>query len=228
MTIPSTNTTSPGQIALDIGLITKLLDWEVFMGGFDSPVWSDLKRDVRQFLCEPVGNTGKPRTAMICPHCGTTSCGSDATANWSPLDQQWVLGSTFDDLWCNDCGDISELQEIELDDRFKDLCLATPNFEHADRRGSTFGFVFELFQAADGKPFVLQLFTTDAGAPDPIESEQAFATLQEAEDGLSLILIAKSDADAFHEIPTTERGALAALEYLEKKRADLMQRGLLK
>jgi hypothetical protein len=41
-----------------------------------------------------------------CPHCRGDNVGYEATSDWCVDSQSWVLGSTYDHAWCNDCGDI--------------------------------------------------------------------------------------------------------------------------
>lgn len=48
-----------------------------------------------------------------CPRCGGDNVGYDANSNWCDLTQSWVLGHTFDDGWCNDCGEV-RLNELRL------------------------------------------------------------------------------------------------------------------
>lgn len=48
-----------------------------------------------------------------CPRCGGDNVGYDANSTWCDQTQSWVLGSTFDDGWCNDCGEI-RLDEQKL------------------------------------------------------------------------------------------------------------------
>lgn len=50
-----------------------------------------------------------------CPQCGSTNCGNDANSVWNPIAQAWVLGNTYDDCWCNDCGELRGLEEYELE-----------------------------------------------------------------------------------------------------------------
>ena len=48
-----------------------------------------------------------------CPRCGGDNVGYDANSVWSDLAQTWVLGSSFDDGWCNHCGEV-EPEELQL------------------------------------------------------------------------------------------------------------------
>jgi hypothetical protein len=41
-----------------------------------------------------------------CPKCGGTEVGQDAASAWDVEAQKWILGSTYDDQWCNDCGEL--------------------------------------------------------------------------------------------------------------------------
>ncbi len=47
----------------------------------------------------------------VCPECGGDNVGSDANSNWDTVLQCEELGSTFDDGWCSDCGDVSVIEE---------------------------------------------------------------------------------------------------------------------
>lgn len=47
-----------------------------------------------------------------CPMCGGDHVGYDATSSWDTVKQEWVLGNTYDDSWCNDCGEVNIIQII--------------------------------------------------------------------------------------------------------------------
>ena len=50
-----------------------------------------------------------------CPVCKDDNCGHDATSRWNELTQEDELSCTYDDEWCNDCGEI-KLDRIEITD----------------------------------------------------------------------------------------------------------------
>jgi len=52
---------------------------------------------------------------LACPDCGTDDVGREATAHWDIDTQAWVLGSVYDQGWCNNCGN-RDLVEVELSD----------------------------------------------------------------------------------------------------------------
>lgn len=47
----------------------------------------------------------------VCPKCGGDDCGRDATASWDVQAQAFVLGTIYDQGWCNECGDV-DLVEV--------------------------------------------------------------------------------------------------------------------
>jgi hypothetical protein len=51
-----------------------------------------------------------------CPKCKGDHVGYDANSTWDVPLQDWVLGGTYDSAWCNDCGEIKELVEVEVPD----------------------------------------------------------------------------------------------------------------
>jgi hypothetical protein len=53
------------------------------------------------------------RVRYTCAKCGGTDVGHDATSAWDEQKQAWVLGHTFDDEWCSDCGE-THLVEQEI------------------------------------------------------------------------------------------------------------------
>ena len=60
-----------------------------------------------------MGNDGK-RIAIICGTCGSNEVSRDAWANWDIGEQEWTLGSVFDQGFCHRCGCESSLVEVEL------------------------------------------------------------------------------------------------------------------
>jgi hypothetical protein len=51
----------------------------------------------------------------LCPKCRGDNCGYDACSTWDPVTEEWVLGSTYDNGWCPDCGDCDPI-EVEITD----------------------------------------------------------------------------------------------------------------
>jgi ribosomal protein L37AE/L43A len=51
-----------------------------------------------------------------CPKCKGDRVGYDANSIWDVALQQWTLGNTYDSAWCNDCGELKDLVEVELPD----------------------------------------------------------------------------------------------------------------
>lgn len=47
-----------------------------------------------------------PLYKFNCQKCGGDECGYDAVSVWDVDSQQWVLGSSFDQGWCQDCGEV--------------------------------------------------------------------------------------------------------------------------
>lgn len=41
-----------------------------------------------------------------CPRCDSDNVGYDGNSVWCDDAQDWILGGTFDNAWCNHCGDI--------------------------------------------------------------------------------------------------------------------------
>ncbi len=54
-------------------------------------------------------------TAYRCPQCGGDNVGWDAYSTIDPVTGEEVLGGTYDNGWCNDCGDV-EPEEYEITD----------------------------------------------------------------------------------------------------------------
>lgn len=55
------------------------------------------------------------RIAIICGTCGSDEVSRDAWANWDTREQEWVLGTVFDDGHCHRCDGESHLIEVELE-----------------------------------------------------------------------------------------------------------------
>ncbi len=51
---------------------------------------------------------------MKCKHCNSASVMRDAWAQWDVDDQDWVLGSVFDQAYCNACSGETTLVEEEV------------------------------------------------------------------------------------------------------------------
>jgi len=55
------------------------------------------------------------KVTYVCSLCGSTNCGLDATAVWDSDAQEYVLNTTFDSSWCDECGhDDPGLKELAL------------------------------------------------------------------------------------------------------------------
>lgn len=51
----------------------------------------------------------------ICPYCGGDNLLMDAFCNWDVSKQEWILHSTFDDVYCQDCeSNIKTMNEVEI------------------------------------------------------------------------------------------------------------------
>lgn len=57
---------------------------------------------------------GKKLKAYRCPKCGGDEVGHDAASIWDEVEQEWTLGSTYDDGWCSECGEV-EPEKIKLE-----------------------------------------------------------------------------------------------------------------
>jgi hypothetical protein len=57
----------------------------------------------------------KPKITYRCRKCGGNNVGWDAVAYWCDEAQAPVLGSTYDDGWCDTCGPDQKLVELPLD-----------------------------------------------------------------------------------------------------------------
>lgn len=44
-----------------------------------------------------------PQLKPICPYCTSSDITIDATAKWDMKKQDWVVSSTFDSGYCNQC-----------------------------------------------------------------------------------------------------------------------------
>jgi len=75
---------------------------EVFACRFDVP---KLTQAVTPPIPAPAPVEG-PRVGYRCPDCGSDHVGYEATSRWDVETQSWVLGHSYDDGWCNDCGDV--------------------------------------------------------------------------------------------------------------------------
>lgn len=51
---------------------------------------------------------------MVCSVCGSENVKRDAWAEWSVQEQSWVLCSTYDNTYCEDCEEEQSLEEREL------------------------------------------------------------------------------------------------------------------
>ena len=58
----------------------------------------------------------KEPISVYCDDCGGTNVMRDAWAVWSNADQEWELGTVFDQGFCDDCGGESSLEERPLSD----------------------------------------------------------------------------------------------------------------
>ena len=63
---------------------------------------------------------GVQLVSYVCPKCGGDDCGRDATASWDVQAQAFVLGTIYDQGWCNQCGDV-DLVEVKMTDEVADL-----------------------------------------------------------------------------------------------------------
>ena len=50
--------------------------------------------------------------AIICSVCGSNRVTRDAWAEWDAANQQWVLGAVFDDAYCHQCDEETNLDEM--------------------------------------------------------------------------------------------------------------------
>jgi hypothetical protein len=55
---------------------------------------------------------GKVR--MVCETCGSEDVMHDAWAVWDVEEQNWVLGSTFDYMHCDDCEGETHILEVSI------------------------------------------------------------------------------------------------------------------
>lgn len=49
---------------------------------------------------------------IVCESCGSANVVRDAYAEWDTEDQTWVLGSVYDDAFCNECEAGRALEEV--------------------------------------------------------------------------------------------------------------------
>jgi len=52
----------------------------------------------------------------VCSYCGSEGVKLDAWAVFDFVAQEWVLESTFDAGWCDDCDGEANIVEIDVDD----------------------------------------------------------------------------------------------------------------
>jgi hypothetical protein len=52
----------------------------------------------------------------ICKHCRSDNVGRDAAAHWDKEEQAWMVATTFDDAYCNECGGETTLIWIKKED----------------------------------------------------------------------------------------------------------------
>lgn len=45
------------------------------------------------------------RIVICCPYCTSQNIRRDAWAGWDVKSQTWILHTTFDDMFCEECGD---------------------------------------------------------------------------------------------------------------------------
>jgi hypothetical protein len=55
-----------------------------------------------------------PLVKWVCEDCGSNDCGSDAYSVWDTLTQEEVLGGSYDDAWCTNCGGDAPIKEVPL------------------------------------------------------------------------------------------------------------------
>ena len=57
------------------------------------------------------------RIKKCCPHCGGINVKCDAWAEWSTEYQDWVIGDTYPNGWCDDCEcEFKTFDDVELED----------------------------------------------------------------------------------------------------------------
>lgn len=52
---------------------------------------------------------------IVCGKCSTENVRQDAWAEWDVAAQKWVLGSTYDQGFCEECEDERTLMEVEIE-----------------------------------------------------------------------------------------------------------------
>lgn len=83
--------------------------------------WQPTLNDCARVFVEPVPQPEAPpahearRLDMVCETCFSSDVRRDAWAEWSLDDQDWVLGQTFDDAYCETCGGETNLIEMDPD-----------------------------------------------------------------------------------------------------------------
>lgn len=58
----------------------------------------------------------KMKEKPICSYCGSDAVSLDAFADWDMETQEWVLGMTFDDAICRDCGEHQRIEFVEVEE----------------------------------------------------------------------------------------------------------------
>jgi hypothetical protein len=71
------------------------------------------------------------KIVMLCPACGSDDVGLDAYAEWDVEKQEWVLGATYDQHQCHDCGLSTKHGFLEVPTEnyalYMEYCDAMPN-----------------------------------------------------------------------------------------------------
>lgn len=58
--------------------------------------------------------TDRKRVTYLCEKCGSDLVTLDAWAEWDVDQQEWVLGATYDQNFCDKCEGETHLAEVEL------------------------------------------------------------------------------------------------------------------
>ena len=53
------------------------------------------------------------RIKPVCADCGSDNVQMDASCNWDNDKQEWVLGSVYDDAFCQECDNTAKLNWLE-------------------------------------------------------------------------------------------------------------------
>jgi len=56
------------------------------------------------------------KVRMICADCGSKNVRRDAWASWNEEKQDWQLHNVFDDVFCEDCNDLSGIEQEEVNE----------------------------------------------------------------------------------------------------------------